>query len=200
MTIWNERYSGETFAFGKIPNLYFKTVIDALPPGRILVPGAGEGRDAVYAAKLGWEVDAFDLSDIGRQKAQRLAAEEHVSISFDVLDAADFDFVRHRYDLIAMVYFHLPATLRKYFFANLHQSLNPGGMVLIEAFNPKQLPYTSGGPKDISMLMTPEMLRNELIHLKPIECYETQVLLDEGFQHKGHAEIIRYSGISLTPD
>jgi 2-polyprenyl-3-methyl-5-hydroxy-6-metoxy-1,4-benzoquinol methylase len=194
MTIWNERYAKETFAFGKSPNLYFKSIIDSLPPGKMLVPGAGEGRDAVYAAKLGWEVHAFDLSHIGQQKALKLAAEEKVSLRFEVLDAAHFDFNQSPYDLIAMVYFHLPEELRKYFFANLHQTLNPAGKVLIEAFNPKQLRYTSGGPKDPKMLLTPEILAEELIFLKPIECYEAQIVLDEGFQHQGEAQVVRYLG------
>ena len=72
---WNERYSEKDFVYGKAPNVFIKSILDQMEPGRVLVPGAGEGRDAVYAATLGWQVDAFDISEAGQQKAQILAAE-----------------------------------------------------------------------------------------------------------------------------
>ena len=73
---WNERYAQKEYVYGKAPNAFFKSVIDQLKPGRLLVPGAGEGRDAVYAATLGWQVDAFDSSETGREKALSLAQEK----------------------------------------------------------------------------------------------------------------------------
>jgi len=194
MTIWNERYSAEAYAFGKEPNQYFKSVIDRLTPGRLLVPGAGEGRDAVYAAKLGWEVHAFDLSHIGQQKALRFAEEEGVSIAFEVLDVAHFGLTEERFDLIALTFLHLPAGLRRQFFGNLHHALVPGGKVVLEAFNPKQLGYNSGGPKDITMLLTPDILKEELTGIDPLECYEFHISLDEGEFHRGDAEVVRYLG------
>jgi SAM-dependent methyltransferase len=194
MTIWNQRYSSEEYAFGKLPNLYFKSVIDLYPPGKLLVPGAGEGRDAVYAATLGWDVLAFDASDVGKEKALRLAGEKGVSIHYEVTDAAHFDLSRVQYNMVAMTFFHLPVDLRRHFFGSLHKALKPEGVVVIEAFNPLQLNYTSGGPKDISMLLTKEIFDEELTHLKCIQCYEQRVTLDEGPFHQGQAEVVRFLG------
>ncbi len=195
MTIWNERYEAEEYIFGKEPNVYFRSVIDLLEPGRLLVPGAGEGRDAVYAATLGWKVDAFDLSDKGRQKAIRLAGESGVEITYEVTDAATFDFNQKQYDLVAMTFLHLPEAMRRYFFGNIHKCLRPGGKVVIEAFNTRQLSHSSGGPKDINMLFTPELLKEELIHIKPIKNVELTVFLEEGSRHQGKAEVIRFLGV-----
>lgn len=195
MTIWNDRYSAEEYAFGKEPNEYFKSVVDTLKPGRILVPGAGEGRDAVYAARLGWEVFAFDLSVVGRMKALKLAAEANVSISYQILDAADFDFEGNKFDLVAMSYFHLPELVRHYFFGNIYRCLKPGGMIVLEAFNPRQINHDSGGPRDISMLLSAEKLNDELKNIIVHESYEALISLDEGSFHQGVAEVVRFTGV-----
>lgn len=57
---WDERYLAEEYIYGEKPSAFFKQVIDTLPPGKALIPGAGEGRDAMYAASLGWNVHSFD--------------------------------------------------------------------------------------------------------------------------------------------
>ncbi len=49
---WNARYASDAYAYGEQPNAYFKAVVNSLPPGRLLVPGAGEGSDAIYAASF----------------------------------------------------------------------------------------------------------------------------------------------------
>ena len=54
-TFWNQRFASEEYIYGTEPSAYFKQIIDGLKPGKLLVPGAGEGRDAVYAATLGRE-------------------------------------------------------------------------------------------------------------------------------------------------
>ena len=44
---WDEKYAMEEYRFGKEPNTFFKSVLDTLDAGKILIPAAGEGRDAV---------------------------------------------------------------------------------------------------------------------------------------------------------
>ena len=58
---WNERYSKEEFAYGEEPNQYLKEQLEKLAVGKILFAAEGEGRNGVYAAKLGWNVFAFDI-------------------------------------------------------------------------------------------------------------------------------------------
>ena len=70
---WDERYSNKEFVYGTLPNQFFKDQLDKLKPGKILMVGEGEGRNAVYAAKLGWQVDAIDSSNVAKEKAAKLA-------------------------------------------------------------------------------------------------------------------------------
>lgn len=91
-TIWDSRFSVDFYQYGKNPNEFFKKIIDSLPKGKILIVAAGEGRDAIYAAKIGWEVTAFDLSEEGKKKALKLAKEENLSINYQLADAMDIEF------------------------------------------------------------------------------------------------------------
>jgi 2-polyprenyl-3-methyl-5-hydroxy-6-metoxy-1,4-benzoquinol methylase len=191
---WDNRYSTDEFVYGKEPNAFFKSVISTIPPGKLLVPAAGEGRDAVYAAGLGWKVFAFDQSVIARQKALRYAKEENVDIQYETKTITDFDFTVDTYDAIALTYFHLPLPTREIFHRNLQATLNQNGLIILEAFNPKQIGNTSGGPADISMLMTVDSLRREFSGLHIEECVEEQIILSEGNGHSGKADVVRFIG------
>jgi len=77
---WDSRYSEAEYVYGVEPNHYLRNFLEGRPPGKILFPAEGEGRNAVYAALLGWEVEAFDQSEKGREKALRLASRKNVQI------------------------------------------------------------------------------------------------------------------------
>lgn len=68
---WNDRYKNPEYAYGISPNEFIKGELQTLNPGKILFPGEGEGRNAVYAAKLGWDVSAFDISEEGKKKSDK---------------------------------------------------------------------------------------------------------------------------------
>ncbi|MFA6455236.1 MAG: class I SAM-dependent methyltransferase [Bacteroidota bacterium] len=193
-TFWDSKYSVDHYVYGKNPNAFFKSVIDTLPVGRILIPAAGEGRDAVYAASLEWDVTAFDQSTVGKQKAMNFAEERQVSIRYDVVNAFDFRLAKGSYDAIALIYFHLPSTDREQFHSSIISALSPNGIIILEAFHPRQINNTSGGPSDPTMLMTAESLHNEFAGLTVIECSEHQIVLDEGPGHSGIADVVRFVG------
>ena len=81
---WDDRYSKDEFAYGKHPNNYLKEQLEKLEVGSILFPAEGEGRNAVFAATLGWSVSAFDISTEGKNKALRLTESQNVSIDYQV--------------------------------------------------------------------------------------------------------------------
>jgi 2-polyprenyl-3-methyl-5-hydroxy-6-metoxy-1,4-benzoquinol methylase len=191
-TMWNERYQQDIYQYGINPNDFMAEQIQQLPAGRILFPGAGEGRDAVFAAKLGWEVHAFDLSEQGQSKALKLASQEKTRIHFKVTDASLVKFPIASYDVIALTYFHLPIEIRLPFYANCVSWLKPGGKILIEGFSRKQLGLSSGGPKNIDWLFSAKELETEFPGLKIILNEEKQRILDEGPLHQGLAEVVQF--------
>ncbi|MEZ5015802.1 MAG: class I SAM-dependent methyltransferase [Flavipsychrobacter sp.] len=188
---WNERYKENETVYGTKPNTFFKQELDKLSAGKLLLPGEGEGRNAIYAAKQGWEVTAFDGSDVAIEKALKRAADENLSFNYLHADTNGFDAEDNSFDAIALVYFHLMPEDRAMFHFNILRWLKPGGTLILEGFNPDQLGNTSGGPKNAAMLYALDMLLDDFSAFTHIDIHTDTVDLDEGPFHKGEAELIR---------
>jgi len=193
--MWNQRYNTEEYVYGRDPNVFFARSLGPLPPGKILLPGEGEGRNAAYAASLGWEVDAFDQSSAGAEKAERLAREMGVKIKYSVSGLHDFLFEAGIYDAIALIYFHAPAPVRQLLHHRVLEALKPGGMVILEAFHTTQLGRDSGGPQALELLFNKEMLLEDFERLELEMIEETEIDLNEGLFHSGPANVVRFRGI-----
>ena len=189
--IWNERYATHNNIYGKEPNQFFKQELDKLSPGNLLLPGEGEGRNAIYAERKGWEVTAFDSSEVAIENAMRNAKEAGYIFDYVLADTSSFEALDNSFDAIAMIFFHLSPFNREAFHKRIIAWLKPGGTLIIEAFNPTQLDRTSGGPKDISMLYTEDMLRKDFSSLNIELLLTTTEELNEGSFHQGTAELIR---------
>lgn len=192
---WDARYAAEAFYYGEHPNVFFAEQLRQIKtPGRILLPAEGTGRNAIYAAGLGWHVDAFDASRVARQKALEFAQRRGVSINYITADLTDFDPEREQYDVAAAIYVHLPEGLRTKFHQQMAKTIKPGGLVIIEGFDKEQLKRHSGGPPDVQLLYSIDDLRKDfegLLELKML-CRQ-QVHLTEG-RHLGIGEVVRYVG------
>lgn len=190
--LWNERYQQTSdYIYGKSPNLYFEQVVRKLRPSLVLLPAEGEGRNAVFAAKFGCDVYAFDQSEAAMQKALLLAKEQQVKIDYRIADLENAQYQDGSFDLIGLVYIHLPETIRRKIFRDLIRFLRPGGYVMLEAFTKKHLGNTSSGPKTIDLLYEASDIREDFAHLEIVEFYETHIEIDEGPLHQGPAEIVR---------
>lgn len=193
-SFWDSRYNTDQFVYGKEPNRFFASELDKLPAGRLLLPGEGEGRNAVYAAKMGWEVDAFDQSRIGSEKALGFALEQGVHINYQVCDLEGFTFKRHYYDAVCLIYFHASPPVRKLLHSRVINSLRPGGIVILEGFHKSQLGRSTGGPQAPEMLFDRISLLEDFGELVTLRLEELQVTLDEGSFHQGEASVICYAG------
>lgn len=193
---WNSRYRAAEFAYGKDPNRFFAEEILSLKPGIALFPAEGEGRNAVFAAKSGWEVTAFDISEAGKTKAVRLAEEQNVRINYQVLALEEFDCEKESVDLIVLIFAHFPVEKRKAYHRHLIQFLKPGGIIILEGFSKAHIKFNSvnekaGGPKNESMLFSKLELREDFEGLEFISLREDIVCLDEGLYHSGESGVIR---------
>ncbi|WP_111672236.1 class I SAM-dependent methyltransferase [Algoriphagus litoralis] len=132
---WNSWYSAEDFAYGILPNHYFATQILELNPGKALFPAEGEGRNAVFAAEKGWEVSAFDSNEEDKAKAERLAKDAGVQISYAVAAVDEYSTEKESINLLALIFAHFPAESRQKLHPHLVQFLRPGGKLILEAFS-----------------------------------------------------------------
>lgn len=188
---WEARFGAETYAYGKKPNAWFKEQLNGLPPGKILFPAEGEGRNAVYAAARGHESYAFDPSLEGKKKALALADEHKVSITYHSYAYENATYPPGHFDAIVLVFAHMPAGKRRAWHRKLTGFLKPGGLLIIEGFSKEQLQYGTGGPPDIAMLFSEEELLGDFEELEKVVLLKTLTILDEGPFHKGKASVIR---------
>jgi SAM-dependent methyltransferase len=194
MNFWDQHYTAPGYKYGTAPNRYLVGQAHRLTPGSlVLLPGDGEGRNSVWLASQGHRVHAVDSSAVGLTKAQALAAERGVTIETTQADLAHWSPEPASCDAVVLVYLHLPADLRPRVLRQLALALKPRGLWLAEAFHPEQLGHTSGGPKDVSMLYTPELLAadtNEWLAHEHLWHGPTE--LDEGPGHQGLAHVTRH--------
>ncbi len=191
---WDLRFSAPEFMYGKAPNVTFKQLLDQLEPGKLLLPGEGQGRNAAYAAAHNWDVLAFDASSVARERALELAAEQHLNYRYLTADLNQFDPGAERFDLIAMIFIHLMPEQRPIIHRRLSNWLKPGGYILVEAFAKGQLQYKSGGPPIEAALYSPELLQADFSGLNLLELEELTDVLDEGKHHRGEARLVRLIG------
>ncbi len=187
---WNTRYNTDQFIYGLNPNEFLKSFIENNPPGKILLPGDGEGRNAVFAASQGWDVTAFDYSEQAMKKALKLANENRVQINYQTKNVETFE-SKEKYDLISIIFLHLPPIIRHSFHLGLSKRLNANGKILLECFSKLQFANKSGGPKNMDLLYSLKDIQNDFKNYNIELLEQKEVELDEGILHQGKASVIR---------
>ena len=153
---WNDRFGKKEFTLGKEPNPFLKKYVHLLTTGKALDIAAGQGRNAVFLAQNGFEVDAVDISERGLKKAQKLAKTKGVKIKTFLVDLDQFPIEKERYDLIANFYF-----LKRRLIPRIKKGLKKGGKVIFETYLLEHRTLGTGGPKQAKYFLKP----NELLRL-----------------------------------
>jgi 2-polyprenyl-3-methyl-5-hydroxy-6-metoxy-1,4-benzoquinol methylase len=196
---WDDRYRDKEFAYGEQPNEFLKEQLERLSPAKILFPAEGEGRNAVFAAQLGWSVSAYDISTEGQKKALQLAQKNNVSIDYKIGELESLNYHDEQFDAIALIYAHFPAAIKSAIHRALDKYLRKGGTIIFEAFSKSHIDYITknenvGGPRDIESLFSVEEIKSDFINYNIIELKETEIFLNEGMYHNGQASVIRFLG------
>jgi SAM-dependent methyltransferase len=188
---WDQRYSEPGFAYGMEPNTFFAEVLASLPPGKLLLPGEGEGRNAIHAAGKGWDVTAFDQSIVARKKALAWAESLDIAFAYRLANLEEFSCGGPLYDLIAIIYIHLLPETRQPVHRQLVKCLKPGGKIILECFHKNQLNHDTGGPPVEALLYHEDDIRSDFSDLEIERCEERILDLYEGKYHSGQASVVR---------
>ncbi len=159
---WNRRYSGPDLVWGSGPNRFVTDQVTALPAGRAIDLGTGEGRNAIWLAERGWQVTAVDFSAAGLTRAAQLATERGVNVDWAQADLLDYQPAPGGYDLVLVAYIHLPAPGLARVFRTAAAAVAPGGTLLVIGHDRDNIVHGHGGPQDPDRLYTPAAVTAEL--------------------------------------
>jgi SAM-dependent methyltransferase len=188
---WNEKFANAEYAYGTEPNEFLAASVAKLKPGAALSLAEGEGRNAVWLAQQGFTVSSIEQSEKGVAKTLRLALQRGVIVMAERGELETFHIQPNSWDLIVSIYAHTPQELRRKLHRQVVAGLKPGGVFVLEAYTPAQIPNNTGGPKDASLMPTAELLRSELNGLVFDHIAEVERDVVEGSLHTGTAHVVQ---------
>lgn len=192
MTMWDDRYTTDTFLYGTEPNDFLREHVHRLPSkGRILCLAEGEGRNGVFLAKQGYDIVAVDSSKVGLAKALSLAESQGVKLTTEVADLAHYKIEENSYDGVISIFCHTPPDLRKKLHKSVVAGLKPGGVLILEGYNPKQHGRGTGGPPSPELMMDLHMLQDDFHQLEMLWARELEREVHEGILHNGLGAVVQ---------
>lgn len=155
---WDDRYRTTDLVWSAGPNMFVEQVCRDLPVGRAIDLAAGEGRNAIWLAELGWDVVAVDFSEVAIDKTRRLADRLGVAVDAQVADLATFVAPSAGFDLVLVAYLQLVDAELTPILERAATAVAPGGTFLLVAHDLDNLEHGYGGPQHPAVLTTPEQV------------------------------------------
>lgn len=155
---WDARYAASERVWSAEPNIFVAAECADLPPGRAVDLAAGEGRNALWLARLGWRVTAVDFAQAGLERGRLMAAEDPevaARIDWVCADVTTWSAAPEA-DLVVMAYLQLVADQRRLAVGHAFDALAPGGTLVLVAHDATNLTEGTGGPTDAAVLYTAE--------------------------------------------
>jgi SAM-dependent methyltransferase len=191
--MWEERFKTPDYVFGTEPAQFLRDHRDWLVAGQTALSVAdGEGRNAVFMARLGMVVTALEYAPSAIAKAGRLARDSGVDVDFRQVDVMAHDWPA-TYDLVTGIFIQFVGPEdRRRLFDGMKRSTRPGGVVMLHGYTPEQLTFGTGGPPHAENMYTPDILAGLFdgweIHVN--RAYQREV--QEGRGHSGMSALIDF--------
>jgi SAM-dependent methyltransferase len=154
---WDARYgaarASEETVWSRDPNVWIAGTIGPLEPGTVVDLGAGEGRNSLWLASLGWRVTAVDFSSIGLDTGRDRAKTLGLTIDWVHADATTW-LPPEPVDLVVIAYLQLPLEPMRRAIGNAAASLAPGGSLVLVGHDRDNIEHGVGGPQDPELLLT----------------------------------------------
>lgn len=193
MNHWNTRFQSDHFIYGTEPNVFLADIQKKLAlSGDALAIAEGEGRNAVFLAEQGMNVTAWDFAASGLLKTKKLAKERGQTVHTELVDLNEASWSKEKWDEIVCVFGHFPSELRTKTLQGVKDAVKPGGYFVTEVYSHYQLPYKSGGPKDLELLYKPEEFLHTFADWRIVHFFMGEVFRHEGELHHGLSHVIQF--------
>ncbi|MFY9721677.1 MAG: class I SAM-dependent methyltransferase [Azonexus sp.] len=191
---WSARYrdAGDDYLFGTAPNKFLASQAERFSAGmKVLAVADGEGRNSVWLAEQGCAVTATEISPVALEKAAKLARGRHVAVDFMQADILAWTWPTAAFDAVVGIFIQFvgPAERARQL-AGMKQAVQPGGLLFLQGYTPKQLEYRTGGPSAVENLYTEALLREIFSDWAIVLLHEHEDLIDEGRGHSGRSALI----------
>lgn len=195
---WDERFLREAYVYGKDANQFIQEITPKiLSEGQLLAIAEGEGRNAFYLTKEAQEnsrelkIDLWDFSEVAIEKVE--ARKGLLPIETFEVDLTKVDWKENQYDAAICVYGHFDQAMQKQIFKGLRKTVKDGGWIFGEVYSMEQLPYESGGPRNLDYLYSPQLFLEVFADDFMKHFYLGEVYREEGLLHKGVCHVIQYA-------
>jgi hypothetical protein len=189
---WDTSFSDKDFVYGRTENEFINNISNIIPENsKIGCFAEGEGRNAVYLAKLGHHVTAYDQSTVGLEKTRILASQNNVNVETVEVDLTKEKVNINQYDAAIMVFGHVPKRDQQFFLESMIGTVKSSGYVIFEVYSEAQLEYQTGGPKSVDMLYDPVDILNWIKNHKCLHFYYGEAERNEGKKHVGLGHVIQ---------
>jgi len=159
---WDKRYASVESLWSPKPNRFLVAEVAELAPGRALDLACGEGQNAIWLATLGWEVTGVDYSEVAIAKANARAERDAVRADFVCADLVSYEPEAAAFDLVLVLYLHIPGAERHGVLDSAAAALAPGGTFILLGHDSTNLTDGVGGPSDPAILYTPDDIAHEV--------------------------------------
>ncbi len=185
---WDRRHAGHGHIESSEPDPFLIAEATGLPPGRALDLACGDGRNAVWLATQGWHVTAVDFSTVALERARERARAAGVEVDWQGHDLLTWLPPQGAFDLVSLIYLHLPHEERRQVLARAARAVAPGGRILVVGHDRRNPAEGTGGPQDQRVLYSASEIAAELTGLR-IERAEA-VLTDHGDRRRVDAVVL----------
>jgi cyclopropane fatty-acyl-phospholipid synthase-like methyltransferase len=189
---WDARYDVAEFIFGTAPNVFLTQQAHRLNAGqRVLAVADGEGRNGIWLAQQGLQVDAVDSSAVAQSKAQQLAQSRNIAVNFIHADLLNWDWGDAQYHAIVAIFIQFATGAgRDAMFTGMKTATKPGGLIILQGYTPRQLSYATGGPANVENMYTPSILQDYFAGWEILHLAEHDEIIEEGAHHSGMSALI----------
>jgi SAM-dependent methyltransferase len=160
--LWERRYGDAQSVWGWAPNRFVAEVLGPLPPGRALDLAAGEGRNSLWLADLGWRATAVDFAENALTRGRTQAEEHALDVEWIRADVLEYQPEAGAYDAVVIAYLHLGAEKLGTVLQGAAEALVPGGTLVVVGHDVTNIADGVGGPQDPDILLTPELVTKYL--------------------------------------
>jgi SAM-dependent methyltransferase len=166
-SFWDQKYSTDEYVYTKQVNRFVKEHLETFTPGKAIDLAGGEGRNTVFFAKKGWQVENIDFSEVALEKCRKFAEEEGVldRVLTTKASATNFTSSLAPVDLGIIAYLQVPEQALALAISRLVDSIKSGGVFFGVWHARENLEEGFGGPKDPAVLPTADSIAQILSNL-----------------------------------